>query len=106
MIFTPSYREMREGKYLLPKVVKATASSCLCEEIFAELWQSFSFGKSVVEVTPADGFVFKVGEAECPDLMDFDFAISVPVPPLPPLSFAEFILQTEFIPARAGRKSR
>lgn len=76
MIFKPSYVESREGRFLLPKVVKATGSSCLCEEIFAELWHSFSFEKSVVEVTPADGFVFKVGEAETPDLKDFDFAIS------------------------------
>ena len=76
MFFKPSYIEMREGKFLLPKSVKATGASCLCEKIFTELWQSFSFGKSVAEVTPCDDLFFKVGEAECPDLMDFDFAIS------------------------------
>ena len=77
MVFTPSYIEKSEGRFLLPKEVKSTGASCLCEGIFAELWQNFSFGYSSLEVSSADCVTFKIGEAETPDLLDADYAISV-----------------------------
>ena len=77
MIFHPQNAFKKDGSYILPKNVIATAAPCLNKDIIKEFWFLYSCRASNLEINETDGFVFKIGEAKTLSLDGMEYAINV-----------------------------
>ena len=77
MIFHPQNAFKKDGSYILPKNVIATANPCLNKDIIKEFWFLYSCHASNLEINETDGFVFKIGEAKTLSLDGMEYAINV-----------------------------
>ena len=77
MLFNASYYEPKGGSFLFSGEMVASCASCLCKDIFSEMWNNFSFGFSSITFKEDESLKFTVGECEIPELCGEDFAISI-----------------------------
>lgn len=77
MIFHPQNALKKDGSYIIPKNVIATANHCLNKDIIKEFWFLYSCRASNLEINETDGFIFKIGEAKTLSLDGMEYAINV-----------------------------
>ncbi|MBE6557140.1 MAG: hypothetical protein E7664_05295, partial [Ruminococcaceae bacterium] len=64
MIFTPQNYVTLGGHFVVSDTVCAKAHACLGAPIMAELWHGFTYRRSALTVSFADGYCFTVGKTE------------------------------------------
>ena len=77
MIFTHVPSESCDGVYSVGGRVSAGAHACLCNEIFAKLWDGYTYRSSALEIFETNELVFTIGNAARPELADGDYAVNV-----------------------------
>lgn len=77
MIFTHVPSESCDGVYSVGGRVSAGAHACLCNEIFAKLWDGYTYRSSALEIFETNELVFIIGNAARPELADGDYAVNV-----------------------------
>ena len=76
MVFLDN-REIRSGRFLIFKDVKARASEVISGDIFRELWHGFTYHRSEISIEKCKELVFCVGDVDVPEAADAEYAINV-----------------------------
>jgi len=77
MIFTPQNYVTLGGHFAVSDTVCAKAHACLGAPIMAELWHGFTYRRSALTVSSADGYCFTVGKTEEVPLQGHAYAVRV-----------------------------
>ena len=77
MIFHPQNLLKREGCFVFPKNVCASAHPCLNKDVLKEFWHNFTFRSSELCICPCEKYVFKIGNAETIALEGAEYSINV-----------------------------
>lgn len=77
MIFHPQDILKREGSFVFPKNVRASAHPCLNKDVLKEFWHNFTFRSSELCICPCEKYIFKIGNAETIALEGAEYSINV-----------------------------
>lgn len=67
MLFHSKNFNRSEGYFRFSGNAAAVGHSCLQKPIFKDLWHNFSYRSSVLEMTPTDELVFRIGNVRMPE---------------------------------------
>ena len=77
MLITPNFITNGNGSFIFGRKVEARAHFSLANELFAELWQGYTFSASELNIQSTDRFIFTVGDAAPVDCDEYDYVLRV-----------------------------
>ena len=77
MLYNPRNLIKKDGAFVFGGTVKAVAHEALCQAVFCEFWQGFSFRLSTLALEESDALLFRIGDAEPLPTDGYDYTVNV-----------------------------